>query len=138
MHTNITDQLPYELCDGVVATVDGIEPVLEKLPLIEAIKEDTRLTNGPRRRVAGHGVDWRTYWSWEDVAKVLQYKKNKPGITLCEEGLTNYWWLVPATHVFYSDFEVARLHRYAAILCDDAEAFRVLYQCIKEFGDARD
>jgi hypothetical protein len=26
------------------------------------------------------------------------------------------------------------LHRLAAILCDDAEAVRVLYQCIHEFG----
>ena len=136
---NITDQLPYELCTGIAATRDGIEPSLEKLQLIRAIAGDSKLTHGPRRRVDGHGVDWRTYWSWQDAKEVLQYHPGQPWAEYVDE----YW---PTTepvepyihcaneHESDMPHEYVILDRYAAILCRDAAAFYVLYQCIKEFG----
>lgn len=139
MHTNLHTQLPYELCDGVVATVEGIEPSFEKLELIDALTGHTaKVTNGPRRRVNGHGVDWRTYLSWEDAQKVLSYKPQQPGVALIQnlyKGIeVQIWHLIPWHYGMPSNNEVGRLHRTACLLFDDAEGFMVLYQCIKEFG----
>ena len=142
--TNITDQLPYELCEGVVATVDGIEPVLEKLPLIEAIKENTRLTNGTRLRVGGHGVDWRTYWSWEDVKKVFDYREGAPYCCVSQEHkhLLTFPPLDYKTSYIYAGIIAEESLFWTAVyLCmpikpnhTPVQAFRVLYQCIKRFG----
>ena len=126
--TNITDQLPYELCEGVVATVEGLYLYHPVSAVVSTFKNV--ILN------FGFDVDGepRVYWTWQDAARHLQYKIDDPGIAFIEDSMASWWQLIPKDTRYYNNAEVIRLHRYAAILCDDAEAFRVLYQCIKEFG----
>ena len=124
--TNITDQLPYEMCDGAIADIEGLL---------------TTETYGTL--LVGDFDEWKyeyegdTGWGlipWSFIAQTLQYKIDDPGIAFIEDSMTSWFQIIPKDTRYYNNAEVIRLHRYAAILCDDAEAFRVLYQCIKELG----
>ena len=66
---------------------------------------------------------------WPDAAKLLQYREGEPWCVAKGE------WNKSKELVCGSDYwpeihEVEPLHRLAAILCDDAEAFRVLHWCV--------
>lgn len=134
--TNITDQLPYELCDGVVAMVEGlISPKQKKHKIFTTFGLFTELRNTepPTSRYQ----KYESFCSWPDVAKALRFKDGEPAIGLWEDDQSLIWEIIPSTPYFALPGG-EYLHRNACLFFDDAEAFRVLYQCIKEFGDARD
>jgi hypothetical protein len=112
----MSDQLPYELTEGVIATEEGL--------LISNVKrfylaQLLQVTSEPGEICI----------PWPDAADRLHYRDGKPwcyefhGSIICGKSG------VPKTvHILH------QLHRIAAILCEDAEAFRVLHACIEEFG----
>ena len=112
------DRLPYQLTAGVVATKDGLR-VLDAIQL-NAIAD-----------LAGFAV-WKQHSrlpttpiiSWPIIAERLRYRKGKP-------------WCAPEENDIYcgsgrvDERELQNaLHRLAAILCDGAEEFRMLYWCL--------
>jgi len=111
--------LPYKLSEGVIATKNGLFIDNQREWLIDA------LGCAP----TGFHRDGYTI-IWPEIAPYLRYREGEPwcysfyGNVICgKPGVPE------ATHILY------RLHRLAAILCDSAEAFRILYEAIKEFGD---
>jgi len=70
------------------------------------------------------------YYSWDDARRLLKYREGEPwchdtarGILCVPGDETNDTWI--------------GLHRLAAILCDDAEGFRVLQWCVHNLGGQR-
>ena len=126
--TNITDQLPYELCDGVEARIKGFfisehhDDWLSRLMLIGGWK-DRKIFDG-----------W--LFPWWQVKQVFEYKPGVPWVRFHE---TDINVAIEGKQYIFDNWDSEHaLHRLSAFFCNDAYAFRVLYQCIKEFGDARD
>lgn len=130
--TNITDQLPYELCDGVVATVKGLR-----------ISKQAAYFLG--RYVEGRPCLNEAGWSWGKARAVFRYRSMEPFVLIKEDSI-----IVKAPidirfsddpFCYGSNHNQEHLHWHSFFLCNPrlpqtkAEAFRVLYQCIKEFGD---
>lgn len=124
----MSEKLPYELTKGVTATREGliVDPVEGASDwLTDAI---------------GYDGAWEYYGvtamriAWRYVAESLRYREGEP------------WCIVigDKTHgidCFADGFTIPNqnrvqmvLHRLAAILCDDAEAFRVLHWYIHNLG----
>lgn len=143
--TNITDQLPYELCNGVVATVDGLYLYHPASAVVSTFKNI----------ILNFGFDadgeGRVYWTWEDAARHFRYKSgeafcsstaalpsgNMRGAVILHRAVN-----MPSMRdedTLAEDFDL--LHWTVTYFCvPDApktphDSFRVLYQCIKEFGD---
>lgn len=132
--TNITDQLPYELCDGVVATVEGlVSPNQQKHKIFTTLGIFTRLQHA--EKINSRYPKYDSVCAWPDIAKMLRYKPSAPAVIFVEDDRVVYWWLQGAKDGFTSTKKIWRLHRNACLLFDNAEGFMVLYQCIKEFGD---
>jgi len=121
----MSDKLPYQLSKGVVAKQHGL--VFDGW-LVQLFGDPDWLPFG----ADGYIV------SWPDAAERLRYREGEPWCMVSEpSGLFNVSPKAPfcgrpsdrPTDTCYS------LHRLAAILCDDAEAFRVLHWCVTEFGD---
>jgi len=113
------DKLPYTLTGGVTATSDGLTGDVERIG---------RLLDLTPEREADPPVI-----GWPDAAERLRYREGEPW---CREHQHKDNSVVnePSTE-YASLFDGgAVLHRLAAILCDDAEAFRVLHWCVAEFG----
>jgi hypothetical protein len=106
------DKLPHTLTAGVTATQEGLE-------IADMV-------------TAGYfGVRHSAYGGylipWHDAAERLRYREGEPfcrtehGIIECWSGESNL-------------DDTMLLQRLAAILCDDAEAFRALHWCIENLG----
>ena len=100
------DRLPYELTTGVTATREGLVFDEPAMWIREAFEH--------------HG---RRLVEWPDAAEQLRYRAGEP------------WCHDSITCIFCVRADDTRdtwigLHRLAAILCDDAEAFRVLHWCV--------
>jgi hypothetical protein len=118
-------KLPYTLTAGVVATKDGLR-VLDAIQL-NAIAD-----------LAGFAV-WKQHSrlpttpiiSWPIIADRLRYRDGEPWVRAHYKTPT----LVCEPYDESNEvFDGQRLHRLAAILCDDAEAFRVLHWCVHNLG----
>jgi hypothetical protein len=105
--------LPYTLTAGVVATPEGLTGDVERIGRL--------LDLTPEREMEPPVVPW------SDAAEQLRYREGEPW---CAEG--DYDEIVCVRGSALPP-EYA-LHRLAAILCDDAEAFRVLHWCVTEIG----
>lgn len=124
--TNITDQLPYELCDGVVAHNDCLWI------------NDSHLVH--------HFFPWLNaniigdiYVPWPDVAELLRYEPGKLSCACSYVPSLSHYEVIECYHETWEFCNLDEpLDRIAAVFCRNATAFRVLYQCIKEFGHARD
>lgn len=110
-------RLPYKLTTGVTATREG---------LITAYGTDACevFRDYGTRAETSEGV----FTLWPDAADLLRYRDGEPwcydfhGSIACgKPGVPE------ARYISY------RLHRLAAILCDDAEAFRALHYCIMNY-----
>jgi len=115
------DLLPYELRTNVWATEYGIESTSEMNALF--MLKGAKLTSGRKTFTKSDPVSRVTYLSWHEAKQLLEYRDGEPwchdtarGILCVPSDETNDTWI--------------GLHRLAAILCDDAEAFRVLYWCV--------
>jgi hypothetical protein len=123
----VRNKLPILLSTGVTATIEGLEIT------------DTA--------TAGHfAVRHSAYGGylipWLDAAERLRYREGEPWCTssdgsylvdiVCREprrkagGITGY--------IFGQPIKDNPLHRLAAILCDDADGFRVLHWCVTNLG----
>jgi hypothetical protein len=104
------DKLPYQLTEGVTATREGLMFGDSSLWIKHAF--------------ADHGF---RLVLWPDAAERLRYRDGEPW---CAEG--DYDEIVCVRGSALPP-EYA-LHRLAAILCDDVEAFRVLHWCVYILG----
>jgi hypothetical protein len=132
----LLEYLPTQLTKGVSATREGL------------------VTNGYYGQIITEMTteEWEdTYegeggWGlipWPDAAERLRYREGEPWCTssdgaftrdiVCREGRITPSGLTG--FIFGEPIKDNPLHRFAAILCEDAEGFRVLHACIKEFGD---
>ena len=67
---------------------------------------------------------------WPLAARVLRYREAEPW---CVDSYRDNGLVCDITTPAYHG-ESAYLHRLAAILCDDSEAFRVLHWCVHNLG----
>jgi len=116
------DKLPYQLTKGVTATQEGLVFTAEHL--VESLFVGEWLSHN----------DWGV--SWPDAAERLRYRE---GMGWCQ--LSDFEHIYTGdTHVnivcFPGNYHTGKpaLHRLAAILCDDAEAFGILHECVTELG----
>ena len=111
--------LPYRLSEGVMATREGI--LFESgdyRSSLSALVESA----GSSREILG----FKRMIAWHGLAKRLRYREGEP------------WCATQGAVIICVSGKCHRqdpLHRLAAILCDDAKAFRILYEAIEEFGD---
>lgn len=132
-------KLPFTLTAGVTATREGL--------LIDASETGSGLVRffGSARRVVKSTIRQLTpydYYTetaylvlWRDAAKHLRYQEGQPWITLNSAGSEGEFYCVPANaEIEDKDIESGMLHRLAAIICDDAAAFRVLHWCATNLG----
>lgn len=120
MQWTIASKLPYTLTKGVTATWDGL--VFNSILQVSAEYFDYR---------GNPTLDGPIVIKWPDVAERLRYREGEPWATVsdrdddmpvaCGYGDPKEWGGTDAAYT---------LHRITAILCDDAEAFRVLHWCI--------
>jgi hypothetical protein len=114
----MSDKLPCTLSAGVVATREGLAINLDyayRLLVVLGVDAITAPYDS--------GLDARVL-SWPDAAERLRYREGEPWCIAFGNDLrcgilaeSNFLLLNP-------------LHRRAAILCDTAEGFRVLYWCV--------
>ena len=126
------DKLPYQLTTGVTATQDGLELSDHMQEVVCAIGA-TLTTYCTKRDCLGYCLQWKTSWDWFHVSELLRYRQGEPGIVV--QGGTGY--LVQSDAELIASFDFA-LHRLAAILCDDADAFRVLHWCLCDLAPQQD
>lgn len=111
-------QLPYKLSEGVTATREGL--VISE-PMYCALYSLAYLQAPFERK--GRVIPWA------DVAERLRYREGEP------------WCWLDGHKIVLCDSDMKRvagdvaLHRLAAILVDDAEAFRVLHYCVTNLGN---
>jgi hypothetical protein len=113
------DRLPYTLTTGVTATREG-------LAFVDGTDLADLLFGTVKVKVDIHDESW--LWRWEYVAERLRYRDGEPWCAAEVKGL--YCGSRPILHHGYPE----ALHRLAVILCDNAEAFRVLHWCIHNLG----
>jgi hypothetical protein len=133
--TKMTDRLPYTLTAGVTATREGLEMHDSPSPMYDIM----RAMIMPEPMIQQHDAGDRIYtWPWSDVAYRLRYREGEPWchVFMDVDGDEDIvcrniapWASVPKGSI---------LHRLAAILCDDAEAFRVLHWCVTNLGGQDD
>ena len=116
------EKLPYTLTKGVTATREGLEIEDMKLTMFIVDEHDD---NDLEYAIPGGEVGVRLYRiPWPDAAERLRYREGENWAQL----MNNHIVIEPGKYNPFSDLPV--LHRLAAILCDDAEAFRVLHWCV--------
>ena len=111
-------KLPYTLTKGVTATREGL--VIEWGNPIVTFFNDARKDLGMSQ--------WTV--AWPDAAERVRYREGEPWCCYDER---NNGLLCDKSILAYHGAP-SYLHRIAAILCDDAEAFRVLHWCVTIFG----
>jgi len=117
------NKLPYTLGTGVTATRDGLlfnrgDRCMSLSALVESY--------GTSREILG----FKRLIPWHAAAKRLRYREGDPWCAVYDAG-NSFIVCWPAYRELGSDLA---LHRLAAILCDDAEAFRVLHWCVTNQG----
>ena len=110
------EQLPYELTNGVTATREGLQ-ISYKCQILYLYAD---LMFFPRWSDL---IDDRLIL-WPDAAERLRYREGDNWAQL----MNNHIVIESGKFDPFSDLPV--LHRIAAILCDDADAFRVLHWCV--------
>ena len=121
------DQLPCELTQGVTATREGL--VFNSVLQIAA--EYFHYRGSPT-------LDGPIVIEWADAAERLKYKPAEPWCDVPPADMTDVDdviqcdspWNLPSDHGI-------TLHRLAAILCDDADRFRVLHWCVHNLDTRR-
>lgn len=113
----------YRLSKGVTATREGL--VVTDLHLVHWIAFDVGAITGD--------MDGWTI-PWPDAAERLRYREGEPWCFWHNETDTGEAVVELASHPNCREL-FPTLHRLAAIMCDDAEAFRVLHFCITQFGE---
>ena len=116
------DKLPYQLTEGVTATREGIVFQMEHV-LYPWCKVFGRST----------GMRGKSLLPWPDAAKRLRYRDGQPWCMVLEWE-TSDGGLVPMIVCGTETADGYALQRLAAILCDDAEAFRMLHWCVNNLG----
>jgi hypothetical protein len=109
------DKLPYQLTAGVTATREGL------------VFGDSSLWI--KHAFADHGF---RLVLWPDVSERLQYREGEPWCREHQEDNSIVCEPIGDGDLF--DDYGGSLHRLAAILCDDVEAFRVLHWCVYILG----
>lgn len=117
-----TPQLPCVLSRGVLATREGL-----------IFHPNAPIAMAACIAAEGHeviNVGMRTTWTWPDAAERLRYREGEP---YCE--------LFDVQSIFRNETPyqaisegAMQLHRLAAILCKDTEAFSALHWCIHNLG----
>lgn len=122
----VIDQLPHTLTTGVVATREGLVIDAEAdTPVIHAL-----LLQGLSSQFAWYVMPW------PDAAERLRFVVGAPGLGLRDDDYDSLTFEMMKPNIrYYRSDEIGRLHRLAAILCDDAEAFRVLHWCVHNLTD---
>ena len=124
-------QLPYTLTKGVLATQEGL--VVDN-DASESVVHVTLQWLG-RDRLSGYAG---RIFDWPDAAERLRYREGEPWCTSSYGAITPAIVCYPGTnkatglsgYIFGEPIKDNPLHRLAAILCDDAQAFRVLHWCV--------
>ena len=140
------DRLPYQLSKGVTATFDGI--LLDDGIRVtkDGLVEDDSVKNGIYESIFPFvdGVSTaylKTMISWYEAWELLRYREGDPW---CRPHLGDYQKIIAEPRsvsveevysFFIGDFKREPLHRIASILCDDAEAFRVLHWCVENLNE---
>jgi hypothetical protein len=108
------DKLPYTLTEGVTATRKGL--------MIDGIS-----ANGIWlffRTTSHMTIKRNVIIAWPDAADRLRYREGEPACSAYGHQIVTH------NSTFPPIVQDRGLHRIAAILCDDAEAFSVLHWCI--------
>jgi len=117
------DKLPLKLTEGVTATLEGLVFDGSVGWLIECVS--------PNRFTLGERLG-KIVIPWPYAAERLRYRDGEPW---CH--IVIHWYqeieCAPAKKTPDPDGE-PYFHRLAAILCDDAYAFRVLHWCVINLG----
>lgn len=126
------DQLPYTLTKGVTATREGLAFRDEGLfSFIAEIGSEEEFFQA-EKVYAGMFDD--PIMRWPDAAERLRYREGEPWSSIYHGRIVCY----SAADNWGENSSMWNLHRLAAILCDDAEAFRMLHWCVTELeGDNR-
>jgi len=120
VHRTDGPQLPYTLTNGVTATREGL--VFEDTKLAMFIVDEHDDNDLEYGILGAQGRLYRI--PWPDAAKRLRYREGENYCDVLDDGVGIHCYLPDGP----SDY--TKLHRLAAILCDDAEAFRVLHWCV--------
>jgi len=116
-HDLISRPSGYRLSEGVTATREGLEFASPLMVTVEYFPYDIS------------DIDEPVTITWPDAAERLQYREGEPWCFWHNETDTGEAVVELASHPNCREL-FPTLHRLAAILCDDAEAFRVLHWCI--------
>ena len=112
------DKIPCELTKGVTATREGLQFASPLMVTVEYFPYDIS------------DLDEPLTIPWKDASERLRYRDGEPYCDVLDDGV--------GVHCYAADepqpHDYPRLHRLAAILCDDAEAFLVLHWCVTELG----
>lgn len=114
-------KLPYQLTSGVMAMREGLQFASPLMVTVEYFPYDVT------------SIDEPLTIPWPDAAERLHYRECEPW---CREHHHERHAIVCMQGVdgTKSHYDGAVLHRLAAILCDDGEAFKVLHWCVHNLG----
>ena len=121
------DRLPYKLSDGVVAAKDGLR--------FDSSATSYRLFSSSCVHIKNR-AGWRIKWSllrWPVAAERLRYREDEPWCHDYIDAILCYDPYIPPNVKGVNN----PLNRLAAVLCDDGNAFRVLYRCIHNLGGSK-
>lgn len=118
------DRLPYELTKDVTATREGLRIGIRNQPAMASL-----LSAIGRSRIY---TGMQTVFPWEYLKPVLRYRKGEPWCAPVGGGI-----VCGMTNLIDQDRDGVLL-RLAAILCDDAEAFRVFHWCIHNLPERKE
>ena len=129
------DRLPYKLSKGVTATIDGIFLDDGVRVTKDGLAEDDSVKNGIYESIFSFVDGVSTAYlkpmiGWDEARVLLRYREGEPWAST----ETSSRSIVSGIHRWGFMDSYAMLHRLAAILCDDAEAFRVLHWCVENLG----
>ena len=113
------ERLPYWLSRYVVALTDGLSGNVEDIGRLFDVTPE-RDGDIP-------------FVSWEDAAEALRYRDGDPW---CHDYIDAIFCYDP--YISPNAKGVSNpMNRLAAVLCDDGNAFRVLYRCIHNLGGSK-
>lgn len=108
---SMASKLPYTLTTGVTATREGL-----------------RVTDWRIHEIVDDRAWPDNIIPWPTAAERLRYRDGEPWCRIVEEWANDFQNEPPVQYAI--DWELPYLHRIAAILCDDADGFRILHWCI--------
>ena len=123
--SSMDSKLPYTLTKGVTATREVL--VIEWGNPIATFFDNARKELGKS--------EWLV--PWPDAAARLRYQESEPWCW-ADHKISNAITCSNELLLIRDNEYPVSLHRLAAILCDDAEAFRVLHWCVTEMGGQDD